>query len=121
LSEIQTKLCLAWFIARDTVPHTTAHRYSFQPLFYGALTRAIKQLYIITESPNYSPFLAHLNLNKINWQEYPILGDKSKYITIEIGNQKGHGSHPTIQIRDLLKAQGYIAFFSLLKYKSYGF
>ncbi|WP_249267850.1 hypothetical protein RVR34_16365 [Microcystis aeruginosa FBCC-A68] len=27
LSEIQTKLCLAWFIARDTVPHTTAHRY----------------------------------------------------------------------------------------------
>ena len=28
LSEIQTKLCLAWFIARDTVPHTTAHRCS---------------------------------------------------------------------------------------------
>ncbi len=28
LSEIQTKPCLAWFIARDTVPHTTAHRYS---------------------------------------------------------------------------------------------
>ena len=54
---------------------------SFQPLFYVALTRAIKQLYIITESPNYSPFLAHLNLNKINWQEYPILGDKSKYIS----------------------------------------
>ena len=27
LSEIQTKLCLAWFIDRDTVPHTTAHRY----------------------------------------------------------------------------------------------
>ena len=27
LSEIQTKPCLAWFIARDTVPHTTAHRY----------------------------------------------------------------------------------------------
>ncbi|NCR36639.1 MAG: UvrD-helicase domain-containing protein [Microcystis aeruginosa S11-01] len=76
-------------------------------LFYVALTRAIEQLYIITESPNYSPFLAHLNLNKINWQEYPILGDKSKYITIEIGNQKGKGSHPTIQIRDLLKAQGY--------------
>ncbi len=29
LSEIQTKLCLAWFIARDTVPHTTAHRYIY--------------------------------------------------------------------------------------------
>jgi hypothetical protein len=28
LSEIQTKLCLAWFIAREIVPHTTAHRYS---------------------------------------------------------------------------------------------
>ncbi len=27
MSEIQTKLCLASFIARDTVPHTTAHRY----------------------------------------------------------------------------------------------
>ena len=27
LSEIQTKPCLAWFIARDTVLHTTAHRY----------------------------------------------------------------------------------------------
>ncbi|GCA79113.1 hypothetical protein [Microcystis aeruginosa] len=53
------------------------------------------------------PFLAHLNLNKINWQEYPIPGDKSKYITIEIGNQKGKGSYQTIQIRDLLKAQGY--------------
>ncbi|MCA2691648.1 MULTISPECIES: UvrD-helicase domain-containing protein [unclassified Microcystis] len=76
-------------------------------LFYVAITRAIEQLYIITESPNYSPFLAHLNLNKINWQEYPIPGDNSKYITIEIGNQKGKGSHPTIQIRDLLKAQGY--------------
>ena len=32
LSEIQTKLCLAWFIARDTVPHTTAHRYILQQL-----------------------------------------------------------------------------------------
>ncbi|REJ53698.1 MAG: hypothetical protein DWQ58_09965 [Microcystis aeruginosa TA09] len=31
----------------------------------------------------------------------------SNYLTIEIGNQKGKGSHPTIQIRDLLKAQGY--------------
>jgi IS605 OrfB family transposase len=29
LSEIQTKPCLAWFIARDTVPHTTAHRYKY--------------------------------------------------------------------------------------------
>ena len=29
MSEIQTKLCLAWFIARDTVPHTTAHRYRY--------------------------------------------------------------------------------------------
>nr|WP_253882669.1 transposase [Microcystis aeruginosa] len=28
MSEIQTKLCLAWFIACDTVPHTTEHRYS---------------------------------------------------------------------------------------------
>ena len=31
MSEIQTKLCLAWFIARDTVPHTTAHRYKNVP------------------------------------------------------------------------------------------
>ena len=31
MSEIQTKLCLAWFIARDTVPHTTAHRYRWFP------------------------------------------------------------------------------------------
>ena len=30
MSEIQTKPCLAWFIARDTVPHTTAHRYIIQ-------------------------------------------------------------------------------------------
>nr|WP_287732493.1 hypothetical protein [Microcystis sp. M090S1] len=34
MSEIQTKLCLAWFIARDTVPHTTAHRYNNQADFY---------------------------------------------------------------------------------------
>ncbi|OPF17018.1 hypothetical protein B1L04_13045 [Microcystis aeruginosa KW] len=34
LSEIQTKLCLAWFIARDTVPHTTAHRYNCFTVLY---------------------------------------------------------------------------------------
>jgi DNA helicase-4 len=76
-------------------------------LFYVALTRAIEKLYIITESHNYSPFLANLNLTKINWQEYSILCDKSKYITIEISNQIGRGSRPTLKIKDLLKSQGY--------------
>jgi len=38
LSEIQTKLCLAWFIARDTVPHTTAHRYKHR-LHYVIITK----------------------------------------------------------------------------------
>ncbi|GCA88926.1 hypothetical protein MiTa_02275 [Microcystis aeruginosa NIES-4264] len=37
LSEIQTKLCLAWFIARDTVPHTTAHLYIVLPMSYQQL------------------------------------------------------------------------------------
>jgi hypothetical protein len=41
LSEIQTKPCLAWFIARDTVPHTTAHRYVLS--FHG---REIRDSYI---------------------------------------------------------------------------
>ncbi len=47
MSEIQTKLCLAWFIARDTVPHTTAHRYSsehFTPSDLKAIAKEMKRI-----------------------------------------------------------------------------
>ena len=48
MSEIQTKLCLAWFIARDTVPHTTAHRYKEFSDFLGkaGATQSVEGLQI---------------------------------------------------------------------------
>ncbi|REJ54198.1 MAG: hypothetical protein DWQ51_07240 [Microcystis wesenbergii TW10] len=44
MSEIQTKLCLAWFIACDTVPNTTAHRYKLvrYTYFSSLLTFAVR-------------------------------------------------------------------------------
>ncbi|MDB9434413.1 EcoRI family type II restriction endonuclease [Microcystis aeruginosa] len=47
LSEIQTKLCLAWFIARDTVPHTTAHRYAITRPRNNCASLLIKKMFDI--------------------------------------------------------------------------
>ena len=80
-------------------------------LFYVALTRAVRELYILTERGNFSPFLddlvANLELPTLEWSDCPPLEYTSQYITIRVGNQKGRGAYPTTTIRDLLNAGGY--------------
>lgn len=81
-------------------------------LFYVALTRAVENLFIITETNNVSPFLEDLQKRKIiyslDWSDYPPLVETTKHITVRIGNQHGRGSKPTVAIKDLLKAENYI-------------
>lgn len=80
-------------------------------LFYVALTRAVEDLYILTETGDVSPFLEDLKKNMrlptLKWSNYPPLAGETKYFAIRVGNQYGRGSKPTIAIRDLLKADGY--------------
>lgn len=80
-------------------------------LFYVALTRAVEDLFILTETGDVSPFLEDLKKNMrlptLNWSNYPPLGGETKYFAIRVGNQYGRGPKPTMTIRDLLKAEGY--------------
>ena len=80
-------------------------------LFYVALTRAEKDLFILTEKDNFSPFLEDLEkkieLSRLEWSDYPPLEGKTEYITIRVGNQEGSSGNGTYAIRDLLKAEGY--------------
>ena len=81
-------------------------------LFYVALTRAVEHLFILTETSNLSPFLEELSSGKkipsLNWSDYPPLVGATQCITVKVGNQNGRGTQPTLAIRDLLKAEGYI-------------
>ena len=80
-------------------------------LFYVALTRAVEELFILTEKDNFSPFLEDLErnikLSKLAWSDYPPLEGKTEYITIRVGNQNGRGPEPTMKIKKLLKDKGY--------------
>ena len=80
-------------------------------LFYVALTRAVKELFILTETGNFSPFLedleGNIKLSRLEWSDYPPLVGPTQYITIRVGNQNGRGPAPTLAVRDLLKATGY--------------
>ena len=81
-------------------------------LFYVALTRAVEDLFILTEKDNFSPFLEDLErnikLSRLEWSDYPLLAGKTQYITIRIGNQAGgFGDDGTYAIKGLLKAKGY--------------
>lgn len=80
-------------------------------LFYVALTRAVEELFILTEKDNFSPFLEDLEknikLSRLSWSDYPPLEGKIQYITIRVGNQNGRGSEPTKKIKELLKPKGY--------------
>ena len=80
-------------------------------LFYVALTRAVEELYILTEQANFSPFLkdlvANLDVPTLEWSDFPPLEGTSQYITIRIGNQKGRGPYPTTTIKDMLRAERY--------------
>ncbi len=92
----------------DSVEGMTAEE---RRLFYVALTRAVEDLFILTETDNVSPFLEDLEknmrLSKLKWSDYPPLVGETKYFTIRVGNQYGRGPKPTMAIRDLLKAEGY--------------
>ena len=80
-------------------------------LFYVALTRAVEDLFILTETEEVSPFLEDMQKNirlpKLKWSDYPPLEGETKYFAIRVGNQHGRGFKPTMAIKDLLKAEGY--------------
>ncbi len=77
-------------------------------LFYVALTRAIDKLVIITEKGKESPFLEQLNLNQINWLEYPpFFSSKATRLVVKIGNQAGRGINPTRDKKDVIRAANY--------------
>ena len=80
-------------------------------LFYVALTRAVDNLFILTETGNVSPFLEdveeNIRLCMLRWTDYPAPEGETKYFAIRVGNQYGRGFKPTMTIRDLLKSEGY--------------
>ena len=80
-------------------------------LFYVALTRAVEDLFILTEKDSFSPFLEDLErnikLSRLEWSDYPPLMGTTQYITIRVGNQEGGFGDGTYAIKDLLKAEGY--------------
>ena len=95
----------------DSIEHVTDEE---RRLFYVAMTRAVDELYVLSdfsEEDNPSLFLKDLegneNISRLKWSDYLPLMDRAKNITIIVGNQNGHGTYPTTTIRDLLKAEGY--------------
>ena len=80
-------------------------------LFYVALTRAVEELFILTEEDSFSPFLEDLErnieLDRLEWSDYPPLEGSTQYITIRIGNQEEDLRKGTYAIRDMLKTDGY--------------
>ena len=80
-------------------------------LFYVALTRAKEELYILRENNNFSPFLKdleeYMKLSRLEWSNCPPVDDMSSRITIRVCNQDGRGPKPTVEIKDLLIADGY--------------
>jgi DNA helicase IV len=80
-------------------------------LFYVALTRAKEHLFIITDSFRMSPFVEKLTskiqLDRLNWSEYPVPASEIRFITVKVGNHQGQGTSGTFNIREMLKADGY--------------
>ena len=76
-------------------------------LFYVALTRAVEELFILTEADNFSPFLEDLERNiklpRLEWSDYP----PTEHIIIRISNQDGRGTEPTKAIKRLLRSDNY--------------
>ncbi len=69
-------------------------------LFYVALTRAVENLFILTKTNNFSPFLEDLErsmgLTRLEWS-----------ITIRVGKQRRGRGNGTYAIKELLRAEGY--------------
>ncbi|MEJ6486856.1 UvrD-helicase domain-containing protein [Nostoc punctiforme UO1] len=80
-------------------------------LFYVALTRAVDNLFIITETDNFSPFLEELKektkIPFLNWSDYPPIVETIKHITVKVGNQHGKGESGTYLIKHLFHDEGY--------------
>ena len=74
-----------WFFTRvfgDSIEGITDEE---RRLFYVALTRAKKELYILTEKDSPSPFLEdlkeHMELSRLDWSDYPPVEGTSSYHT----------------------------------------
>ncbi|MBE9029223.1 UvrD-helicase domain-containing protein [filamentous cyanobacterium LEGE 11480] len=82
-----------------------------QRLFYVALTRAIKQLFIITEKENISPFLQKLqqrsSVQALDWSDYRPLSIDLDKLTVKICNLQGKSSGGTFPIKEQLKKDGF--------------
>ncbi|MBD2186590.1 UvrD-helicase domain-containing protein [Pseudanabaena mucicola] len=80
-------------------------------LFYVALTRAKEELYLVVDSFKMSPFVAGLTskmqLQELDWKDYPVVTIETRFITVKVTNQQGRGKNPTIAIKELLKSEGY--------------
>ena len=80
-------------------------------LFYVAMTRAVDQLFLFTESTNKSPFLQEIKnapaVQLIDWKQYPPVSPPKGRLIVKISNQDGYGANPTIAIKNELKAAGY--------------
>ena len=80
-------------------------------LFYVALTRAKEELYIVIDSFKMSPFVAGLTskmqLQELDWKNYPVPTIETRFITVKVSNQQGRGTNGTYNIRELLKADGF--------------
>ncbi|MDO8684743.1 MAG: UvrD-helicase domain-containing protein [Armatimonadota bacterium] len=72
-------------------------------LFYVALTRAKEKLVIVTEQGRISPFLddilRHAHVPEIDWDKYPPLSDKTRWLVVKVSG--------SIEVNGQLKAEGY--------------
>ena len=79
-------------------------------LFYVALTRAKEELYIV-DSFKTSPFIAGLTskmqLQELDWREYPVPTTETRSITVKVTNQQGRGTNGTFNLRELLRSDGF--------------
>lgn len=77
-------------------------------LLYVALTRAERNLVIITDGGNPSPFLREIDarnwLPRIDWDEFPAISGREGRILIKVTNADGWGTTPTFAIKEHLKA-----------------
>ena len=80
-------------------------------LFYVALTRAKEDLYIVIDSLRMPPFVAGLTskmqLQELNWKNYPVPITETRFVTFKVSNQQGRGTNGTYNIRELLRADGF--------------
>jgi DNA helicase-4 len=83
-------------------------------LLYVALTRTEKDLYMITDKKESSPFLAkletNLNIKNIDWQNFNpfIIEGQVRQITLKVSNSGSNGyNNGTFSIKDMLLASGY--------------